>query len=49
MVEEEIDAAHYVVCGVCRENLGVHRPYFAQPHLRKYPDHKKYNVLGKSH
>jgi hypothetical protein len=42
---EEIDSANYVICGVCGENLGIHRPYFAQEHLRKYPDHKKYKVL----
>jgi hypothetical protein len=44
MQEEENDSAHYVVCGVCGENLRVHRPYFAQEHLRKYPDHKQYRV-----
>jgi hypothetical protein len=37
----------YVVCDVCGENLGEHRPYFAQEHLRKYPDHMKYSVLSK--
>ena len=46
MADDEIDAEHYVVCGVCGENLGVHRPYFAQEHLRKYPDHKQYRVLS---
>jgi hypothetical protein len=45
MVEKEKDSAHYVVCGVCGKNLGVHRSYFAQEHLRKYPDHKQYRVL----
>jgi hypothetical protein len=45
MQEEEKDSAHYVVCGVCGENLGVHRPHFAQEHLKKYSDHKQYRVL----
>jgi hypothetical protein len=46
MVEEEKDPEHYVVCGVCGENLGVHRPYFAQEHLKQHPDHKQYKVLS---
>jgi hypothetical protein len=36
---------HYVICDVCKENLGDYRPFFAQEHLKKYPTHKKYNVL----
>jgi hypothetical protein len=34
----------YVICDVCGENLGEHRPYFAKEHLRKYPNHKSYSV-----
>jgi hypothetical protein len=46
MASDEIDSEHYVVCGVCAENLGAHKPYFAQEHLRQYPDHKQYRVLS---
>ncbi len=46
MAGDEIYSEHYVVCGVCAENLGAHKPYFAQEHLRKYPDHKQYRVLS---
>jgi hypothetical protein len=37
----------YVVCDVCGENLGAHKPYFAKEHLQKYPDHTRYSVLSK--
>jgi hypothetical protein len=33
MTGEEIESEHYVVCGVYAENLGAHKPYFAQEHL----------------
>ena len=46
MAGDEIYSEHYVVCGVCAENLGAHKPYFTQDHLRKYPDHKQYKVLS---
>jgi hypothetical protein len=35
----------YVICDVCKENLGDHEPYFAQEHLQKNPDHRKYIVF----
>ena len=37
----------YVVCEVCKENLGDYRPFFAQKHLTKYSDHKEYSVKVK--
>ena len=33
MAGDEIESEHYVVCGGCAENLGAHKPYFAQEHL----------------
>jgi hypothetical protein len=46
--DEEFDyeAKHFrVVCAVCDEELGDHRPYFAQEHLKRHPNHMKYYVL----
>lgn len=42
------ESKQYVVCEVCGGNLGEHRPYFAQEHLNKYPDHKGYKVMSTS-
>jgi len=40
---------HYVVCKKCGENLGDYRMYYAQDHLKQYPDHGSFgfSVLPK--
>jgi hypothetical protein len=40
-------ANFYVVCEICGEDLGDHRPYFAREHLQKFSEHKKYSVRVK--
>jgi hypothetical protein len=40
----EFDENQYVVCNDCGENLGTYRPFFANAHREKYPDHKSFTV-----
>ena len=37
----------HVICGVCKQELGDYKPYFAQEHLSKHPEHKRYEILKK--
>jgi hypothetical protein len=37
---------YYVICGTCNENLGEHRPFFAEEHLGKYPDHDGFVIVN---
>lgn len=37
---------YYVICGSCNENLGEHRPFFAENHLKKYPDHDGFIIIN---
>jgi len=34
-----------VQCEICGEDLGNLRAYFAQEHMKKCPEHRKYSIL----
>ena len=36
----------YVICVTCGENLGEHRPFFAEEHLKKYPSHSGFKIIS---
>jgi hypothetical protein len=36
----------HVTCGTCKANLGEHRPFFAQEHLREYPSHDNFIIIN---
>lgn len=42
-----INENQYVICEICGENLGMHRPFFANEHRKKYPDHDSFIVKNK--
>lgn len=37
---------HYVICNMCGENLGKYREYYAEEHMKKYPDHKSHMIIN---
>jgi hypothetical protein len=41
------DENEYVVCEICGENLGVHQPFFANEHRKKFPSHDAFLVKHK--
>ena len=37
----ELEKIH-VICNVCGEDLGEDRMYYAEEHLKKFPNHRSY-------
>lgn len=49
MNDKKESTTHYVLCDTCGENLGDYRPFFAEGHLKEYPEHKQgFSVLVKN-
>ena len=42
-----LEQTHYCKCDDCGENLGDYKPYFAEEHVKKFPNHRNFSVLTK--
>ena len=40
-------STHWVRCGTCGQDLGDYRPYFAQEHLKQFPQHNNFEVVSR--